>query len=743
MKSPVRTEKNTGASPRNSGQASTLWMECAILLLAYVVAFLIRLFSVASHESLLHEFEPYFNFRATKFYMENGWDAFQNWFDDRAWYPLGRVIGGTVYPGLMVLSSFLYRIVSALNGQIELRTVCMYLSPFMAANTVVMTYFLCKEALADRSKDPVGNVKARSAGVTAAAFMAIVPAFINHTTAGSYDNEALAVFALISTYYFWLKAVHTGSTFWSLMCVFSYFCLASVHGGYLVVHNTLPLYVIAMLASGAYSKRLYVAYSVFYAFGTLLAMNVQFIGFQPVLTLEHACGLVGFLLLQLYAAVDLGHSYMPVDMRGAYWSHIKRGSVFLCALVAALAVLNSGLGVVNWTDRFYAVLDPTFAKKNIPIMASVSEHQPTTWASFFFDFHILTMLIPSGLYHCFKASSDGKIFLIVVAVTSLYLAAVMVRLLLLLAPIASILGALSITETFHRNFVIVKYGDGRKATGKGARTVSTKMMSPTKMKRKQNDESGNQNMYVRETAIVVSLITTVFLVFFTWHCTWVASAAYSAPSLVLSATQNDGSKVVFDDFREAYGWLRENTDEDAKVMSWWDYGYHLTSMANRTTIVDNNAWNDTHIATTALAMVLPEKEAYPILQSLDVDYVMVTFGGLTGYGSDDMNKFSWMVRIANGTFPERVNEKEYYVGRRRFHGGKQGAPALLNSLAYSLCYYDFGKITTDVGKSTGYDRVRGYEIGRKNIKLEHLEEVMTTEHWLVRIFRVKKPLNLK
>ena len=42
-----------------------------------------------------------------------------------------------------------------------------------------------------------------------------------------------------------------------------------------------------------------------------------------------------------------------------------------------------------------------------------------------------------------------------------------------------------------------------------------------------------------------------------------------------------GSRIIFDDFREAYWWLRMNTKEDAKVMSWWDYGYQITAMANR------------------------------------------------------------------------------------------------------------------------------------------------------------------
>jgi dolichyl-diphosphooligosaccharide---protein glycosyltransferase len=50
-------------------------------------------------------------------------------------------------------------------------------------------------------------------------------------------------------------------------------------------------------------------------------------------------------------------------------------------------------------------------------------------------------------------------------------------------------------------------------------------------------------------------------------------------------------------------------------------------------------------------MASTEKDAYPIMQSLDVDYVLVIFGGMTGYSGDDINKFLWMVRIGGGVFP--------------------------------------------------------------------------------------------
>lgn len=69
-------------------------------------------------------------------------------------------------------------------------------------------------------------------------------------------------------------------------------------------------------------------------------------------------------------------------------------------------------------------------------------------------------------------------------------------------------------------------------------------------------------------------------------------------------------------------------------MSWWDYGYQITAMANRTILVDNNTWNNTHISRVGQAMASTEEKAYEIMRELDVDYVLVIFGGLTGYSSD-------------------------------------------------------------------------------------------------------------
>ena len=45
-------------------------------------------------------------------------------------------------------------------------------------------------------------------------------------------------------------------------------------------------------------------------------------------------------------------------------------------------------------------------------------------------------------------------------------------------------------------------------------------------------------------------------------------------------------------------------------------------MANRTILVDNNTWNNTHISRVGQAMASDEQHAYEIMRELDVDYVL-------------------------------------------------------------------------------------------------------------------------
>uniref|UniRef100_A0A224XKS3 Dolichyl-diphosphooligosaccharide--protein glycosyltransferase subunit STT3A n=1 Tax=Panstrongylus lignarius TaxID=156445 RepID=A0A224XKS3_9HEMI len=692
---------------RMSPEKQETLLKLSILSLTTILSFATRLFSVLRFESVIHEFDPYFNYRTTRFLAEEGFYKFHNWFDDRAWYPLGRIIGGTIYPGLMVTSAVLYNILRFINITIEIRNVCVFLAPFFSSLTTIITYLLTKE------------LKDAGAGLVAAAMIAIVPGYISRSVAGSYDNEAIAIFCMLLTYYMWIKSVKTGSILWATMAAVAYFYMVSSWGGYVFLINLIPMHVLTLMITGRFSHRIYVAYSILYCVGTMLSMQISFVGFQPVQSSEHMLALGVFGLCQLHALVDyLRHKLTSTDFEILFKSMIL-------ATVAISVVIGTVLTVTGkiapWTGRFYTLLDPSYAKNHIPIIASVSEHQPTSWSSFYFDLQILVFLFPAGLYFCFSNLSDANIFLILYGVTSIYFAGVMVRLMLVLAPVMCILSGIAVSAMLH---------------------TYMKQITPEKNVDKKKNKMESNFVMKSEIATVFVALMTFLLMTYTFHCTWVTSEAYSSPSIVLSARTHEGSQIIFDDFREAYYWLRMNTAEDAKVMSWWDYGYQITAMANRTILVDNNTWNNTHISRVGQAMASTEDQAYLIMRELDVDYVLVIFGGVVGYSSDDINKFLWMVRIGGSTEKgAHIKETDYYSSTGEFRVDKEGSQILLNSLMYKMCYYRFGQVYSEGGKPPGYDRVRGAEIGNKDFELDVLEEAYTTEHWLVRIYKVKQLRN--
>ena len=211
-----------------------------------ITGFMTRLFSVIRYESIIHEFDPWFNYRATHHMVTNGFYNFLNWFDERAWYPLGRIVGGTVYPGLMITSGGIHWILNSLNFTVHIREVCVFLAPFFSGLTAIATYLLTKE------------LWSQGAGLFAAAFIGIVPGYISRSVAGSYDNEGIAIFALMFTYYLWIKSVKTGSVFWAVLAALSYFYMVSAWGGYVFIINLIPLHVFVLMIIGRFSHRIYI-----------------------------------------------------------------------------------------------------------------------------------------------------------------------------------------------------------------------------------------------------------------------------------------------------------------------------------------------------------------------------------------------------------------------------------------------------------------------------------------------------
>lgn len=122
----------------------------------------------------------------------------------------------------------------------------------------------------------------------------------------------------------------------------------------------------------------------------------------------------------------------------------------------------------------------------------------------------------------------------------------MVRLMLVLAPVMCILSGITVSH------LLSKYIKSVDTSGQLA-----KQMDAKKSSKKFEQQPGVKN----EIAVSFVALMTFLLITYTFHCTWVTSEAYSSPSIVLSARSHDGGRIIFDDFREAYYWLKMNTPE--------------------------------------------------------------------------------------------------------------------------------------------------------------------------------------
>ena len=721
-----------------------------ILCLLCLLAFTLRLFAVVRYESVIHEFDPYFNYRVAIHMTQNGLYEGWNWFDHTTWYPLGRIIGGTVYPGLMWTAYSMWKFLRIVGLETDIRNVCVFTSPIFSGLTSIVAYLLTKEAKNSR------------AGLLAAAFVGIVPSYISRSVAGSYDNEGVAIFAMINTFYFWVKAVKTGKMTWALGSALAYAYMIVCWGGYVFVGNLIALYSAFLVLTGLFSLRLYVAYSTWYILGTLSGLLLPVVGFNAIHASENIALWGTFVLMQIAACLNWVNHILEASGK------ISRGTLrqILVSLVTLSLAGMLGLGIlvqisgyrIPWTGRAMTLIDPTYASKYIPIIASVSEHQPSSWSTYFMDIHMTLFLMPLGIIFCFRPLTDASLFVAMYGVIVVYFSGVMIRLMLVLAPAACILSGIGLSAVMDAFGSSIKYGTWRDSAldeGSSGASESVTRAKSAPPRRKSGKSPGQESsgavsgvghslltdiLYSKDKKAlipkdisVVGMICMVFLLaFYVVHACWITAEGYSSPSIVLASRQQNGASYIFDDFREGYRWMSQNTDADAKIASWWDYGYQSTAMSNRTVIVDNNTWNNTHIATVGRAMSSPERKAYNILRELDVNYVFVIFGGVLGYASDDINKFLWMVRIGGGVYPE-IKERDYYTAQGRYSVGSDASPAMYKSLMYKLSYYNFDKLQT--GGGAGFDRVRQTQI--RPVKLFYFEEVFTSEHWLIRVYKLK------
>jgi len=136
------------------------------------------------------------------------------------------------------------------------------------------------------------------------------------------------------------------------------------------------------------------------------------------------------------------------------------------------------------------------------------------------------------------------------------------------------------------------------------------------------------------------------------------SSADIPPSIANGGT---GFRVKTDDWISALDWISANTSSNSVIASWWDYGYWITTLGNRTSLADNATINQTRIATIAKMFMDQTENGLKVVKDLRSDYIVVyivgqRFSGINGSelyvlgNGGDESKKQWFIRI--GGFDE-------------------------------------------------------------------------------------------
>jgi dolichyl-diphosphooligosaccharide---protein glycosyltransferase len=567
----------------------------------------------------VHLFSFYlFIFIQQQYLYWNGADRFFRWFDKTVWYPLGRPVGTTIYPGMQFTAVWIKRYL--LHDRMSLNDICCYIPAWfgvlatiitgliayectLSANSRLTVYHYLKDIVTGTKSQPEDRKKTISAsnwiespaaecGVAAAFMMGIVPAHLMRSM-GGYDNESIAVTAMVLTFYFWIRSLRGGGASalsFGALTGLAYFYMVAAWGGYVFVLNLIGVHAAVLVALGRFSDNVYASYTLFYIVGTALAVQVPVVGWAPLKSLEQLgpCAVfVGYQLLYVTERLVKGRN---LPRTHAWTLRIQVLAISGAALLAA-AFLLAPKGYFGPISSRVRGLFVQHTKTGNPLVDSVAEHQPASNRAYFQYLHHVCAVAPIGYLLIFVNMSDSNTFLLVWGSAAYFFSHKMVRLILLTAPIGSILGGIAVGRVLSWSMRQLWGQDDSNGEDELETSESTPngrvAMKKRKVPTKRSDHSSfeglqglkeavNKFSKSAEGVIIKRIVAVIFFVVafvvgrsFTTYC-WRLSHDLSNPTIIMKGQMRDGTIVTVDDYREAYFWLRDNTPKDARIMAWWD-----------------------------------------------------------------------------------------------------------------------------------------------------------------------------
>ena len=580
----------------------------AILLIAFLIRILPMRWGVQ-----LSEFDPYSHYRSAQYVVDNGFFEWLTWRDYQRWYPWGVLVSRYYYPGVAMTAAFSYEILKILALPISLYDYCVIFPVIMGTLTVLVTYFLGKD------------VGGKAVGLFSALFIALNASYIGRTSLGFFDDETIGMFAIVIFAYAVLRSLDKERTWNSTLgySVISGLMLGLIFaswGAAVYPFGLLIVFAFVSILLKRYSRRLLLSYSVTCSLGLFVAINIPRLGL-PYLTNMQTLAALGVLSLLCLCEVI-------INTKTTKWKLIYTSSFILLACIAAVVMLGSAQSLET---KFWNLLDP-FLRFTNPIYQSVQEHQPMAWGTFYFDYGIGVFFAIVGLYFAARNPTNRNLFLILYALTSLYFASSLARLSIILAPAICILWAMGLGGILKAFAAVLK------------ETPKTPFQ-----KKYVFGHVGKEFSGVAFILIILLLLVTFILPSSGSGFPRVFDQAY-IPVTIMSGSAPIRPDEPALEWYETLMWMKFRLPNDAVVASWWDYGYWISIIGNKTTICDNGTFNLTQIQQVGKMFMSPVGEATEILKPYNAKYVVVftTFdsnGNDVGYG--DEGKWTWMAKIAN------------------------------------------------------------------------------------------------
>jgi len=548
-------------------------LEISILSLIFIIALAFRVMKVR-YGAYMDAFDPLFQYRVTEYIVENGYSAWFTWHDTLSWYPFGRDIATSSYPGIPFTAAFAYQVLHFFGSDISVYNTCLYFPAFMGAITCIAMYFLGKE---------LGGT---SVGLFASFFLAVSEVFLRRTALGFFDTENIGILGMVLTVFFFLRSIseknpQTHRIVYAVLGGLSLGYIFASWGAARYVVGILIVYLTGSIVTNLYDRKILISSSLILAVGLFISILTPSLGLKYLKSAEN----VGAILLIGLLAV---YEVMKTRIDESHSKYYMLGLVF-AAILGVFAL--EALGIIDpISGKFLNVLLP-FSDQS-PAFGTIAEHKVTTWNTFYESYGVSLALGIFGTLIALKKVNKKRLMGAALFASSLYFAGVMHRLGLIFSISVSLMAAFGLTEL---------------------------LMAFREALVQRNTVRRNRKIELVGISKELTVIFTVFILLTTFPIVWSTKDTANAPTSLASTQIGYGIQ----DWLQALNWMKDNVPEDAIVVSWWDYGYWIEALAERTTMADGYTINGTHMGEIGKMLLFNETESIPKFQYYNASYVVV------------------------------------------------------------------------------------------------------------------------